>query len=215
MMKKSLKALFVIISVFLISLVTGCSDHKKPEEGYISEDRLLEIVSNFEYSSTYTNYSVIGNFNYFNLDSMPSTISRTNVEFTDSPDVFANSCSSHFLRIPLHLTQTNWNSEAVDETNGRSIATRYVLESRIIRPASIDKVYYYETEGGGFIVKAFGANKELRIYRPSEITCNAKWNIEIEYDAKGYLVREFFETVNTKDNNKKDCCYGEANYTFR
>ena len=49
----------------------------------------------------------------------------------------------------------------------------------------------------------------------NNITMRAKWNITIEYDKNGYLVSEFFETINAHHDPDSKSCYGSATYTFR
>ncbi|MDE7263385.1 MAG: hypothetical protein K2N64_01810 [Anaeroplasmataceae bacterium] len=212
-MKRKWKGVLLLGIFLLLTAVTGCSDHKTPMKGYISDDDVYKIVTQFDENTSYTKYAYEGTLNYFGYadEIVPQTISKRNQEFTDSLDIYSEKCASYYLRLPLHITLTNWTTDA---SNGLSLSTKYQLESKVYRPAGLDSVYYYNREGGGFILRTFGVNKALIIKKPSDITCRAKWDIEIEYDANGYLVRESFATVNKSEKNKSECCYGEATYTY-
>lgn len=214
-MKRKLTGVLLLGFVFLLVFLTGCSDHKSPMKGYINEDELAQIASKFATETKYTKYSYEGNLNYFDYDDslVPRTISKKNVELIDSLEEYNDKCSSYYLRLPLHLTIANWTTEGVG-SDGLSISTRYQLEAKLYRPKGYDSIYYYAREDGGFIIRVFGVNKALIIKRPSDITCRGKWDIEAEYDANGYLVRETFATVNKSEKDKSSCCYGEAVYTY-
>lgn len=214
MQNKVLKSI-AFLSTFLSLLLVGCSDQKSPIKGYINEEEIQEIVTSFDDTSHFTKYSYEGELNYFDYDEelVPRSIKKRNVEFKDSLEKYSNDCSSYYLRLPLHITPTNWICKEVDNSR-LSLSTRYQLESKVYRPAGLDKIYYYKRDNGGFILRTFGVNKALIIKRPSDITCRAKWNIEIEYDNNGYLVKESFATVNSSQNNKSECCYGQATYTY-
>lgn len=217
-MRRKLTGVLLLGFVFLLAFLTGCSDHKSPMKGYITDDEVNQIVSKFANETKYTKYSYEGNLNYFGYadEIVPQTISKRNVEFVDSLEEYSDKCSSYYLRLPLHITVANWTTDktASESSSSLSISTKYQLESKIYRPAGLDSVYYYARVDGGFILRAFGVNKALIIKRPSDITCRAKWDIEVEYDANGYLVRESFATVNKSEKNKSSCCYGEAIYTY-
>lgn len=214
MQNKVLK-IFTILFAFLALLLVGCSDQKTPLAGYITNEELQEIVSQFKEDNQVKKYSYEGYLNYFEYDEelVPTTISKRNVDFVDSLDKYSANSSSYYLRLPLHITPTNWVCEELDNS-GLSLSTQYQLESKIYRPAGLDQIYYYKRPEGGFILRTFGVNKALIIKKPSDITCRAKWDIEIEYDADGYLVREYFATVNSSENNKSECCFGQATYTY-
>ncbi|MBD5390555.1 hypothetical protein HDR67_00910 [bacterium] len=212
-MQRKFRSILLLGLVCIMAFLTGCSDHKTPMKGYISEDEVYNIVTKFDQNTTYTKYAYEGTLNYFGYadELVPNSISKRNQEFQDSLDIYSDSCSSYYLRLPLHITLQNWTTE---ESNGLSLSTKYQLESKVYRPAGLDSIYYYHREDGGFILRTFGVNKALIIKKPSDITCRAKWDIEIEYDADGYLVRESFATVNKSEKNKSECCYGEATYTY-
>lgn len=215
-MKLRFKPLLLTIFAFLAAFLVGCGDEKTPIKGYISEERINEIVSEYETVSKYAKYSIKGNINYFEIEEamVERTVNKNNLTLTDSLEQFdEKKGASYYLNVPLHITTTNWVSEAIN-SQGLSLSTRYQLESKLYRPAGLDEIYYYETEDGGFIIRVFGANKALTIKNPTVITCRAKWNIEIEYDKDGYLVREEFATVNSDRAKDSDCCYGQATYTF-
>ncbi len=214
MQRKFTYALLIIVA-FLTVVLAGCSDQKAPMEGYISDEELTSIINSIDESFTPVKYGYEGNLNYFDFadEIVPKSVSKRNVEFEDSKETFSDKCSSYYLRLPLHITKANWTSTEVNSSN-LSISTRYQLESKIYRPAGLDSIYYYKREGGGFYLRAFGVNKALIIKRPSDITCRGKWNIEIEYDERGFLVKEKFSTINSSENNKSECCYGEATYTY-
>lgn len=214
-MKRLLKCSLLLVGFLFLLILSSCGDQKSPEKGYITSEKLDEIVKTFE-DVDYNKYSYEGSLNYFDYEDslIPRTISKKNVNFEDSKEKFSAKCSSYYLNVPLHITPVNWESLEVDSSK-LSLSTKYQLTSKIYRPAGLDKVYFYEREGGGFILKAFAVNKSLRIVRPSDITCHAKWNIEIEYDENGYLISEKFGTVNASEKNKKDSCYGQATYVFK
>ncbi len=214
-MQRKFTYAFLVLVTFLIVVLTGCSDQKAPLPGFISEEKLASIIDVLDESYNPVTYGYEGKLNYFDYadDIVPRSISKRNVEFEDSKDVYNAKCSSYYLRLPLHITKQNWTTDAVG-SDGLSSSTRYQLEAKIYRPESLDELYYYEREDGGFILRAFGVNKGLIIKRPSDITCRGKWNIEIEYDARGFLVREYFATVNASESNKSECCNGEATYTY-
>ncbi|MDE6415018.1 MAG: hypothetical protein K2K48_06350 [Anaeroplasmataceae bacterium] len=217
-MRRKLTGVLLLGFVFLLVFLTGCSDHKSPMKGYITDDEISQIVSKFATETKFTKYSYEGNLNYFGYadELVPQTVSKRNVDFVDSLEEYSDKCSSYYLRLPLHITVENWNTnKTVSGTaDGLSLSTRYQLEAKIYRPKGYDSVYYYAREDGGLILRAFGVNKALTIKRPSDITCRGKWDIEIEYDANGYLVREYFSTINKSEKNKSSCCYGEAKYTY-
>ena len=221
---KKIAALFALSTMFL----TSCSDFKTPLEGYISDKEVTEIVNKFkDGASEFNRYSVNGNFNYFAYDEnrMPSTVNYVGI-LLDAPEYYIKDkiddniplkeqpkANSYYLRLPMRITPTSWTSNVKDE-DGRSSSTKYQLESKVYRPEGLDSVYYYNRDDGGFILRTFGVNKALIIEYPSGITSGGKWNIEAEYNADGYLVREYFATVNASEDNKSECCYGEATYSF-
>lgn len=145
---------------------------------------------------------------------IPREVYKSNVDFIDSIEKYDDKCASYYLGLPLHITKTNWASLEVDSSN-RSLSTKYQLTAKVYRPAGLDEVYFYSREGGGFILKTFGVNKALRIIRPSDITCHAKWDIEAEYDQNGYLISEKFSTIKSNKNKKQDSCYGQATYRYK
>lgn len=214
-MKFRLKTTFIFIFTVLLVFLVGCTSNKKPTKGYISEERVMEIIEGFDSNVVYSKYNYEGNLNYFNHpdELVPRTVSKKNVTFNDSLDAFSDSCASYYLRLPLHLNKSNWTSTKVND-QGLSLSTKYQLESKIYRPAGLDEVYYYESDDGGLIVRVFGVNKALKIKKPSDIECHGKWNIEVVYDKNGYLISEKFETVNTKRASDNDCCYGQATYSY-
>lgn len=207
----------IIISLILIILTfIGC-DGKKPIEGYITEEDLNEIILTFKTETIYTTYSYKGTLNYLGMDSekVPKTIEREEF-FIDSIERSSEDCVSYYLKLPLHITNSNWIKF---NTNGKydiNQSTKYKLESRIYAPNSgyKEKVYYYNREGGGFVIRTFATNKSLKIVNPSDIECHAKWNITIEYDKNGYLVREYFETINRTIDDDNKTVYGEAYYWY-
>ncbi len=207
---KTFTALFA-----LGTILTSCGDNKTALPGYIGEDELNEIVSKFKSTNIYEHYSVKGSLNYFaySEDLVPNTVNRSNVKFNDDLEKYNTSSSSYYLQVPLHLTPQNWVCEE-ENSQGLPLATKYQLEAKIYRPAGLDKIYYYRSDNDGFICRVFGANKELIVKNPSDIRCHGKWDIEIEYNSDGYLVREKFATINASENNKSESCYGEATYTF-
>ena len=74
----------------------------------------------------------------------------------------------------------------------------------------------YSNNDGGLIVKTFGENKALWINAPEDyVECHAKWNITVEYDKHGFLVKEKFETINAHKDDDEKSVYGEARYSFK
>ena len=219
MQNKLLKKFTVLFA--LGTILTSCGDYKTPLKGYISSEEVQTIVNNFkDGASEFNRYSVQGNFNYFAYDEnqMPRTVNMSNEELLDAPEYYiqgknGSNSNSYYLRLPLRLTPTSWKSEAT-ASDGLSLATKYQLEAKVYRPEGLDSIYYYNRDEGGFILRTFGVNKALIIENPSGITSRGKWNIEVEYNADGYLVRESFATVNASEKNKSECCYGEATYSF-
>ncbi len=226
---------FVIVLFGLLALsLTSCGDQKSPKSGYLSEDEVLKIVNEFSTDSSISNVSIKGSINYFNLSSekVPN-VADEEMEYTEYPtseststNNYLEECASYYLRLPLHITSQSWNDE------NKSFQTKYQIESKIYRPAGQDKVYYYNRPEGGFVISVFGVNKELQINNSSlymndkvldyvDLLCSGKWNINLEYDENGYLVKEEFATVNSPKNKekasqsaKKKCCYGVATYEY-
>ncbi|MDE6584030.1 MAG: hypothetical protein K2K15_01385 [Anaeroplasmataceae bacterium] len=230
---KHLKRFVIVLFALLALSLTGCADKKSPMSGYLSEEELASIIEGFDGSLEYDEIEIAGSINYFNLsvDKMVNTVDQVMtyqaypLKSEGSNDYLKN-CASYYLRLPLQLTKDSWNET---DTNW---STRYQLESKVYRPAGMDKLYYYKRAEGGFILRLFGVNKELKISNYDlwengnvddlvDLLCSGKWNITVEYDANGFLVSETFETVNApknKDKASKDtkskCCYGQATYTY-
>lgn len=123
---------------------------------------------------------------------------------------------SYYLYVPLHLNKDSWNyGEGNNITFVKS--TRYALESRLYIRGDADTVthtcYYYRGVDGGLKIKVFSQNKALKI-RECGITSHSKWNITVEYDKYGYLVKETFATINAFKEPDSKTCYGEATYEF-
>ena len=173
-MQRKFRSVLLLGIVCIIAFLTSCSDHKTPMKGYISEDEVYSIVTKFDETTSYTKYAYEGTLNYFGYadEIVPNSVSKRNQEFQDSLDIYRDSCSSYYLRLPLHITLANWTTT---ESNGLSLSTKYQLESKLYRPAGYDSIYYYNREGGGFILRTFGVNKALIIKKPSDITCRGKW----------------------------------------
>ncbi len=226
---------FVIVLFGLLALsLTSCGDQKSPRSGYLSEDEVLEIVNGFSTDSSISNVSIKGNLNYFNYpnEKVPNVADEemVYVEYPSSTSTTTNKyleeCASYYLRLPLHITSQSWND------TDRLFQTKYQIESKIYRPAGLDKIYYYNRPEGGFIISVFGVNKELQINNVNlymndkvfdlvDLLCSGKWNINLEYDENGYLVKEEFATVNAPKNKEKasqsakeKCCYGVATYEY-
>lgn len=136
----------------------------------------------------------------------PCIGSRPSIKFT----------CSYYLNLPLHITKDSWNVLTKENKVDTTYSMRYLLEGRIHAPNSgyPENVYYYERSDGGFIIKAFGVNKALRIINPSDVVCHAKWNVVAEYDKNGYLVSETFETINSHKDPDTKTVYGSAQYTY-
>ena len=208
-----LKSFLLVILAFLSFALIGCGDQKAPEKGYISEEKLEDdIISLFESQSSYSKVAYTGSMNFL---AIVSDRIDDEVDFTDSTDVYSVDSSSYYLQVPLHITPENWFTEAVADDK-LPASTKYRLQDKIHRTLGLDEIYYYERTDGGFYDKAFAVNKPLIIDKNNNnITMRAKWNITIEYDKNGYLVSEFFETINAHHDPDSKSCYGSATYTFR
>ena len=123
---------------------------------------------------------------------------------------------SYYLNLPLHITKENWSILTPQGKIDTEYSHDYLLEGRIHAPNTgyPEHVYYYERPEGGFIIKAFGVNKALKIVNPSDVVCHAKWNVTVEYDENGYLVSETFETLNAHKDPDTESVYGSAQYTY-
>lgn len=240
-MKLKIKRALLVLVLLLVGVLASCGDQKRPVSGYINEEELNEIINTFDGSVVHTSYSVEGSMNYFGLseNELCGDVDAAGVPFVNYPEYgkhgvktstffdcyYLDNCASYYLRLPLVITDFTWNHE--DD----NYSTRYQLEAKLFRSAGTDKLYYYERPEGGFILRGFGVNKELLInntnlweydlmnglgnfYDIVDCVCSAKWNFTVEYDADGYLVYEKFETVNASVNNKDNCCYGQATYTW-
>ena len=235
---KHIKHFVLVLFVLLGLSLAGCSDRKSPAKGYISETELLTIIDQLEDSVSPRDVEVAGYLNYFNLsvDKLSNTVEQvmTYKEYPNNPteadskatNNYIKECASYYLRLPLHITKDTWT-----ETN-TDWSTKYQLESKLYRPSGMDKIYYYARPEGGFIVKLFGVNKELKISNLelfsaalvddiADLQCSGKWDITVEYDAAGYLVKEEFSTINAPKNKesasadaKSKCCYGQATYIY-
>lgn len=213
-MQRKIKSTIIAVFVCALLFLVGCSSKKSPDSGYLSAEEVKQCIENLK-TKEVTSYSYEGSLNYFEFDDaiVPRTISKTNQKYEDSSEYYKLNSSSYYLRVPLHITKINWYSQQEDN-NKNSLSTKAQLEAKLYRSDSLDQVYYYHREGGGFMIKVFGVNKGLIIFQKDSITCRGKWNITIEYDEYGYLISEKFETINSSDKNKKDCCYGSATYSF-
>ncbi len=225
-MKLFKKFIFAVIASLLILSTTAC-DGKKPEPNYLNEDEILELVSTFTGEEVPSYYSFKSNLNYFAIQELPKTTAVDDLLFVPYPlkgssenNEYLKDCASFYIGVPLQITKDNWNQ------NDDKWSTRYQIESRLYRTiGSLDKVYYYKTAEGGLAIKAFAVNKELLISNAPlweagnggddlvELTCSGKWNITIEYNSKGLLVKEEFETINRNDPDTQNC-YGKTIYEF-
>lgn len=223
-MKRLFKRLISFSCIFGMSLIlVGCSS-TKPDDGYVPVETIVEnVINNIDASVTYSSFNSKYALNYFGKESpyLPAKGENTkvNIEFTDSPQKYTKACSSLFLNLPLHITSTNWTVKKEDGSVDTISSTKQALESRLYQAGSeYDfQLYYYEREGGGFIVKAFGTNKGLKInqlYENFVLQCTGKWNITVEYDKDGFLVMEKFETINSHKEDDSKSCYGYATYTY-
>lgn len=232
-MKQLKYFVLVLLSLLVVSLV-GCSDRKSPAKGYLSENEVSEIINNLEDSISPRDIEVKGYLNYFNLseDKLVKEVDQVMnyieypVKSADGTNEYIKQCASYYLRLPMHITKETWSEE------DSAWSSKYQLESKLYRPSGMDKIYYYSRPDGGFIIRLFGANKELKISNYDlwnegiaddlvDLLCSAKWNITVEYDANGYLVKEEFSTVNAPKNKdnvsanaKSKCCYGQAIYEY-
>lgn len=214
-MQHKIKSTFIIVLMLFLLLLVGCSDKKTPEPGYLSEEELKEVIENLKIKSV-SKYSISGTLNYFGMPEtdVENSVYKHSIEFVDSPEYYGFESSSYYLRLPLHITMANWYSDKKNE-KGSLLSTRYQLEDQIYRlEESLDRVYYYHREGGGLYIRVFGANKGLKIFKKDSIICNGKWNIIVEYDEYGYLVSEDFQTINSSEKNKTECCFGKATYQY-
>lgn len=217
--------LLVIISVFM--LFTASCTQTRPEKGYVSADYIWQnVIKNIDESVQYSSYDTKYLLNYFATESdyLPAKGENNlqNQTFVDSVDTYSSSCVSLFLKLPMHITSTNWQVYSGEGDNKKldtNLSTKNRLEAKIYQPGSEYnyQIYYYEREDGGFYLKAFGTNKALKInqfYEDFEIQCTGKWNITCEYDQNGFLVSERFETINSHKEDDSKSVYGYAIYTY-
>lgn len=231
---KQLKYFVLVLLSLLVVSLSGCNDRKSPVKGYLSETELSALIDNLEDSISPKDIEVNGYLNYFNLseDKLGSKVEQVMnykeypMKSSDETNEYLKQCASYYLRLPMHITKETWNET---DTNW---SAKYQLESKLYRPSGMDKIYYYTRPDGGFIIRLFGANKELKISNYDlwnegnadelvDLLCSGKWNITVEYDAAGYLVKEEFSTVNAPKNKenasadiKSKCCYGQAVYEY-
>ena len=216
---KRLTKLCIASFMTLAFSLTGCSDQKKPESGYLTDEQVTAIIEGFDTNVSYSTYDIEGEMNYFaRTDDSYAYLSvdEKNVAFTPSPDLYSYDTASFYLNLPLHLTKANWTSKEVDSSM-LPLNTDYRIKANIIRvQEKYCKVYYYSNNDGGLIVKTFGENKALWINAPEDyVECHAKWNITVEYDKHGFLVKEKFETINAHKDDDEKSVYGEARYSFK
>ena len=106
------KHLFVVLLAFIVIVFASC-DQKKPEKGYISEERVNEIIKGFSKTTDYSEYYVTGTLNYFAVTEEEVARSvETDYKFKDSLEYFNlrdKNSKSYYLRLPLHITEESWN----------------------------------------------------------------------------------------------------------
>ena len=216
-MKKFTKLCIASLMTLAFSL-TGCSDQKNPDEGYLNDEQVYEIIENFDTNVNYTSYDIEGEMNYFGRDDSYAytEVDENDVAFVPSPDKYALTTKSFYLNLPLHLTKENWTTTEVDESK-LPLNTLYRIRANIIRVGDVlCKCYFYSNNEGGLIIKTFAENKALRINVPEEYAeCHAKWNITLEYDKHGYLVKEEFATINSFKDPDTESVYGAATYSYK
>ena len=214
------KRLFVVLLAFIVLIFASC-DKKSPEKGYISNERINKIVSGFSDTTDYSEYYVTGTLNYFDIseDEIPGTVD-TDYKLKDSLEYFDlqdKNSKSYYLKLPLHLTEANWNyvrpEQYTNEEKSRQSSLARIESALLIVGKTLDELYFYEDADGNLIIKTFGANKALKI-NEADIIVHAKWNVTVIYNSEGYLVSEKFETINTGKEPDSQTCYGEANYKF-
>jgi hypothetical protein len=87
-MKLKIKRITLVLLTFLTVLLTASCDGKKPDKGYISEERLLEIASGFK-DVEYETYNAEGYLHYFTADTnalKPNfTLSAPYLEYNKKP----------------------------------------------------------------------------------------------------------------------------------
>ena len=217
-MKKSIYRILLLLILTLVTItISGC-DGKKPEKGYVTDEYIyLNVIRNFG-DPGYTNYDYEGYFNYLAVEDplLDKTVSKTNAKINDDATKHNTKCESYYLRLPLRITAKNWRLYTEEGKLNMNTSTKYILESRCYQAAGgyLDKIYYYQREGGGFYLKAFGVNKSLKLKNPVEIEINAKWNIIAEYDENGFLISETFQTLNAYKASDTRSIYGKCTYTY-
>ena len=82
------KRLFVVLLAFIVLIFASC-DQKRPEKGYISMERVDEIVKGYSATTDYSDYYVTGTLNYFVIpdDEIPGSV-ETDYKFKDSTEFF-------------------------------------------------------------------------------------------------------------------------------
>ncbi len=185
-MKKKLKML-VLGSLTLV--LTACGAPK----GYLSYDQIEDVVSSFN-DNGYITYSYEGTFNCKGLTGDDYAAHGENRSFDPSD-------TSYYLALPLKLDSENLEDQYA------SIISKFTTTD------SIDTVYCYSTSENGLSFKTFSINKRLIIRRfGMEIT--AKWNLDLTYDANGYLISERFESVNAQTDSYLNSVYGYCTYSY-
>jgi hypothetical protein len=152
-MKLKFKRITLVLLTFLILLLTVSCDGKKPQKGYISEERLLEIASGFK-NVEYEKYNASGYLHYFTADT-----NALKPEFSlDTPYLEYN-------QSPKQI-QTGLNLYSYEKVKSARKAGQFVREKVVVR-------YLYADEGYCMYDKT---QTEVQYYSYMELPSNLDIN---------------------------------------
>ena len=208
-----LRHLYVVLLAFIVFIFASC-DQKSPVKGYLTDEQVDEIIAGFSPIQGYKFYAVEGTLNYLDKpeEIIPGEAYGTYILEESLEKYDSKKGVSYYLRLPLHITERNWNY--YDEDTKYSQSTKVRIDSTLLTVGkTLDEVYFYQDANGNLIIKTYGANKALKIAE-GDIVCHAKWNVTIVYNKDGYLISEKFETINSHKDPDTKTCYGQAEYRY-
>ena len=106
-MKLKIKRLWVVLLAFVVLLFASC-DQKKPEDGYLNDEQVLEIVKGFSATADYTKYSYSGTLNFlgFSDDLIPNEKACQvfkEIDFNQVDYIIVSyGLNDYFSDIPIH-----------------------------------------------------------------------------------------------------------------
>lgn len=212
-MKKGLKTL-CLASLMVVAFSTASCDGKRPEKGYLTDEQVLEIISNFDTNVSYSKFHVVGTLNYLGVpeEQVPRTVDR-NRPFAESPLTFNPkqtnpTTSSYFLNVPLHLNIYNWTADDENPVLPEAEVAKTlseetnVLASKIRRNGTSESVKSSEeTSDSGLQTKVYYSTK---YHLEAKLIRNAEETPKIYYYAGedgGLVVKTFAENKKIIINN--------------